>query len=177
MGGRAHSPPTHGNAVERRSLLGLPIDSTQGENRAGTEGWAKTLQTTRQEDRESCCSARQMQPTERKHKREGPKETERPKTWGQDHYSAFKNNQSKKSMFAHRTHSHKTTKTDNETWKHLKCHLTAARQTQSESTAGHWYSIHPHTACWGAELVSLLFPVLHSSLDQCCITQVITMRK
>lgn len=38
MGGRAHSPPTHGNAVERSGLRGLPIDSTQGECGAGTEG-------------------------------------------------------------------------------------------------------------------------------------------
>lgn len=31
------------------------------------------------------------------------------------------------------THARTTTQTDNETWKHLKCHLRAARQTLSES--------------------------------------------
>lgn len=62
------------------------------------------------------------------------------------------------------TRTHTRTQTDIETWKHLKCHLIAARQTEWESTAGHWYSIHPHTAWWSAGLVSVWFPVLHTML-------------
>lgn len=57
MGGSAHSPPTHGTAVERTGLRGLPIDSTQGENGAGTEGRAKTLQNDTAGRQRGWCSA------------------------------------------------------------------------------------------------------------------------
>lgn len=125
MGGSAHSPPTHGNAVERSSLLGLPIDSTQGESGAGTEGWAQTLQTTRQEDREGYCSVRQ---TRRTASMAGSdqKRQKRAKTRRYNHYF---HRRSMKQASTH-THSH-THKSSRQTWKHLKCHLIAARNTHT----------------------------------------------
>lgn len=43
------------------------------------------------------------------------------------------------------THTHTRTQTDIETWKHLKCHLIAARQTQSERAQQDIDILYTHT--------------------------------
>lgn len=108
MGGSAHSPPTHGNAVERSTLLGLPIDSTQGENGAGTEGLSEKtpLQTTRQEDGEGCCSSRQMRGNT------GVGEREKAET----QLSTIK-------RACSTTHMHNAAQTNNQTWERFKWKL------------------------------------------------------